>query len=94
MTNSTPTLEKPKVNAPNDLASMPVDIESIVLTINDRCDACGPTAQAFVIAGKAGKVLMFCGHHGRKYEATLISQGFSIVDRRDSINKKASASSA
>ena len=38
------------------------------LTVSDRCDRCG--AQAFVRATMAaGTELLFCGHHGREYEA-------------------------
>lgn len=93
MTSATSTLAKP-IGAIEPLAGTPFDVHNIELTINDRCDACGPTSQAFVIAGKDGKILMFCGHHGRKLEPTLVAQGFTIVDHREKINEKASASSA
>lgn len=39
------------------------------LTAIDRCDACG--AQAYITATVNGSELMFCAHHGRKYEAKL-----------------------
>lgn len=92
MTTATTTLTKPATAETAEV--MPVDIHSITLNISDRCDACGPTSQAFFIAGKGNKVLFFCGHHGRKHEAALIAQGFEIADHRDKINEKASASSA
>lgn len=92
MTSTTATLDKPVII--EDTGNAPVDIYSITLGISDRCDACGPTSQAFVIAGKDDKVLFFCGHHGRKFEASLIAQGFDVVDHRDKINERASASSA
>lgn len=92
MTTTTSTLAKPVTTEVTEV--MPVDIHSITLNISDRCDACGPTSQAFFIAGKDDKVLFFCGHHGRKHEAALIAQGFDIADHRDKINEKASASSA
>lgn len=92
MTTATSTLAKP-VTAEVTVTA-PVDIHSITLNISDRCDACGPTSQAFVIAGKGDKVLFFCGHHGRKHKTALIAQGFDIADHRDKINERASASSA
>ena len=40
------------------------------LTAADRCDRCG--AQAYVRAAlHAGGELLFCAHHGRKYEEKL-----------------------
>lgn len=39
------------------------------LTAGDRCDSCG--AQAYIAAEVNGSELLFCAHHGRKYEAKL-----------------------
>lgn len=39
------------------------------LTAADRCDSCG--AQAYIAAEVNGSELMFCAHHGRKYEQKL-----------------------
>ena len=39
------------------------------LTALDRCDSCG--AQAYVSAVVNGSELLFCAHHGRKYEEKL-----------------------
>ncbi len=39
------------------------------LTAADRCDSCG--AQAYIAAEVNGSELLFCAHHGRKYEAKL-----------------------
>ncbi|MFT4220324.1 MAG: hypothetical protein QM611_07395 [Microbacterium sp.] len=39
------------------------------LTAVDRCDSCG--AQAYIAAEVNGSELLFCAHHGRKYEAKL-----------------------
>ena len=49
-----------------------------------RCDRCG--ARAYVRAYKSGDTnerrhLLFCAHHGREYEATLIGQGFNTEDQ-------------
>ena len=35
----------------------------------DRCDSCG--AQAYIAAEVNGSELLFCAHHGRKYEEKL-----------------------
>lgn len=35
----------------------------------DRCDSCG--AQAYIRAVLPDGELLFCGHHGRKFEAKL-----------------------
>jgi hypothetical protein len=39
------------------------------LSATDRCDSCG--AQAYIRAVLPDGELLFCGHHGRKYEAKL-----------------------
>lgn len=39
------------------------------LTAADRCDSCH--AQAYIAATVNGSELVFCAHHGRKYESKL-----------------------
>lgn len=39
------------------------------LTAMDRCDACG--AQAYIEATVNGSELLYCAHHGRKFEEKL-----------------------
>jgi hypothetical protein len=39
------------------------------LTAQDRCDSCG--AQAYIAAEINGTEMLFCAHHGRKYEEKL-----------------------
>ena len=39
------------------------------LSTADRCDSCG--AQAYIAAEVNGSELLFCAHHGRKYEEKL-----------------------
>ncbi|MDX2375335.1 hypothetical protein M4I32_00765 [Microbacterium sp. LRZ72] len=39
------------------------------LSAMDRCDSCG--AQAYIAAEVNGSELLFCAHHGRKYEEKL-----------------------
>lgn len=61
------------------------------LNAHDRCDRCG--AQAFMRWGKGAVDLITCAHHGNKYEADLIAQGFDVVqDDRDKLNVKPSPS--
>jgi hypothetical protein len=49
------------------------------LTVADRCDRCG--AQAYVRAVLVGGGdLLFCAHHGRKYEEKLRSVATSWHD--------------
>jgi hypothetical protein len=57
------------------------------LLVADRCDRCG--AQAFVKCVIAGSELLFCAHH--EHEDKLAEH--KVVDKRDTINKEASASS-
>lgn len=40
------------------------------LTAADRCDRCGAAAQLRAVLRNGGE-LLFCGHHGREYEAKL-----------------------
>jgi len=39
------------------------------LSAMDRCDSCG--AQAYIAAEVNGTEMLFCAHHGRKYEEKL-----------------------
>ena len=47
----------------------PADVLEYRLTAADRCDSCG--AQAYIAAEVNGSELLFCAHHGHKYEAKL-----------------------
>jgi len=47
----------------------PAGVLEYRLTAADRCDACG--AQAYIAAEVNGSELLFCAHHGRKYEEKL-----------------------
>jgi hypothetical protein len=63
--------------APNEEAAMsmtttPSEHTAVLeyrLTAMDRCDSCG--AQAYIAAEVNGSELLFCAHHGRKYEEKL-----------------------
>ena len=41
------------------------------LTANDRCDSCG--AQAYIRVQLDSGELLFCAHHGKKYQEKLSS---------------------
>lgn len=75
--------------------SMPTDVHAEVpdvsrtLVVADRCDRCG--AQAFVLTVHADRELRWCAHHYEEHEPKL--RGHKVLDKRDTINKEASASS-
>ena len=47
-----------------------VDLDSShELTASDRCDSCG--AQAYIRVAIGSSELLFCAHHGRKYQEKL-----------------------
>jgi hypothetical protein len=48
------------------------------LNILDRCDRCGVDAKVRVIF-PSGTHLLFCGHHGRRYEKELL-QAAAVVE--------------
>ena len=48
------------------------------LTAMDRCDSCG--AQAYIAAEVNGSELLFCAHHGRKFEPELKKIAVEIQD--------------
>ena len=54
------------------------DVLEYRLTAIDRCDSCG--AQAYIAAEVNGSELLFCAHHGRKYEEKLRSIATSWHD--------------
>ncbi len=51
------------------------------LTVWDRCDSAGCSAQAYVRARLVGGLeLVFCGHHGRDLVPALVGRGASVRD--------------
>lgn len=48
------------------------------LSAHDRCDQCG--AQAYIRVGMGDSELLFCAHHGHKYQAKLESVASSWHD--------------
>ena len=72
---TTPLLE----SATSDGAEV-IDLDREPLTAGDRCDAC--SAQAFVAATVNGCELVYCAHHGTKFEANLLRVATSWHDQR------------
>lgn len=61
-----------------------------VMNLSDRCDSCG--AEAFVwVTGISGD-LLFCAHHFNRWEDKIREFAFEIIDEREWINKKPTAS--
>ncbi len=55
------------------------------LTAADRCDSCG--AQAYIAAEVNGSELLFCAHHGRKYEEKLRAVASTWHDETARLNE-------
>ncbi|ARJ05467.1 hypothetical protein DVJ78_11180 [Humibacter sp. BT305] len=55
----------------NTVATTPDELSTrFELTAADRCDSCG--AQAYIrVDMPSGSELLFCAHHGRKYQEKL-----------------------
>jgi hypothetical protein len=49
--------------------STPSDLDAQQLTAADRCDLCG--AQAYIRVQMNSGELLFCAHHGKKYQEKL-----------------------
>lgn len=69
------TLGGTEMNATTERETSAVEFR---LTAMDRCDSCG--AQAYIAAEVNGSELLFCAHHGRKYEEKLRSIATSWHD--------------
>lgn len=52
--------------------------EEVVLTANDRCDACSAAAQ--VVATFLNGPLYFCGHHARKSIESITAKAINLHD--------------
>ena len=65
----------PDRTAVNDLNSSPR------LTASDRCDSCG--AQAYIRVAIGSSELLFCAHHGKKYQEKLTTIASDWHDESD-----------
>jgi hypothetical protein len=52
------------------------------LTAADRCDRCGAQAYLRAVLASGGE-LLFCAHHGRRYDAKLRETAVEIHDETD-----------
>ncbi|MBE6483706.1 MAG: hypothetical protein E7Z96_02840 [Actinomycetaceae bacterium] len=57
--------------------------DEVMLTADDRCDACG--AQAYVRVVLPYGELFFCGHHANEHLDKLREAAVSIQDERERI---------
>ncbi|MFJ3901227.1 hypothetical protein [Streptomyces sp. NPDC090025] len=55
------------------------------LTAADRCDRCGAQAYVRVVLVSGGD-LLFCAHHGRKFEPELKKIAAEIQDETDRLS--------
>lgn len=63
------------------------------LNSSDRCDRCGAQAYVRVVLG-SGSELLFCSHHGRKYEAKLAEIAVAVQDETDKLTAQLTAPEA
>jgi len=54
-----------------------------------RCDRCGDASQAYTRATKGDFELVLCGHHTRKHELALASDGWTLDIRLDVLEEQA-----
>jgi len=59
------------------------------LTALDRCDACG--AQAYIAATVGDSELLYCAHHGRKFEEKLKAVATAWHDETDRLESAPTA---
>jgi hypothetical protein len=62
------------------------------LKASDRCDRCGAAAYVRVVLG--GGELLFCAHHGKKYNESLAKVAIEIHDFSDQLNQSTAKSAA
>ncbi|MGO2664468.1 DUF7455 domain-containing protein [Mycetocola reblochoni] len=62
---------------------------SYQLTAADRCDSCG--AQAYIRVELPTGELLFCAHHGKKYEEKLATVATSWHDESEKLHSGVSA---
>ncbi|WP_441249972.1 DUF7455 domain-containing protein [Kitasatospora sp. McL0602] len=60
------------------------------LTAADRCDRCGAQAYLRVVLASGGE-LLFCAHHGRKFEPELKKIAVEIQDESGRLSTTATA---
>ncbi|MEV8326128.1 hypothetical protein [Kitasatospora sp. NPDC056731] len=63
------------------------------LTAADRCDRCGAQAYLRVVLASGGE-LLFCAHHGRKFEPELKKIAVEIQDESGRLSGTTNAPAA
>ena len=63
------------------------------LTAADRCDRCGAQAYLRVVLLSGGE-LLFCAHHGRKFEPELKKIAAEIQDETERLTSPAAGAAA
>ena len=69
------------------MTDVSVEEDLDILTVHDRCDACGSQAYVLVIFPE-DKALMFCSHHWNMHSEKLIEKAIDIVDETDKLSRK------
>lgn len=69
------------------MANISVEEDLDIITVHDRCDACGSQAYVLVIFPE-DKSLMFCSHHWHMHSQKLLEQAIDIVDETDKLSRK------
>lgn len=59
------------------------DLPAIEFTAHDRCDGCG--AQAHAMATRENFELLFCIHHLRKANGSLLEEGWEVIEDWEAI---------
>ncbi|MES2171845.1 MAG: hypothetical protein V4479_14180 [Actinomycetota bacterium] len=59
------------------------------LTASDRCDSCG--AQAYIRVSIGESELLFCAHHGKKYQEKLSTIASDWHDESDRLTQDSRA---
>lgn len=62
------------------------------LKASDRCDRCGAAAYVRVVLG--GGELLFCAHHGKKYNESLAKVAIEIHDFSDQLTESKKTAAA
>lgn len=82
MSEMTATLAPTKIVVEENAKGVMSPSDVKLLNHMNRCDQCGSRAYAKAWLNKPDTAtLLFCGHHLRDHEASLVSQGFNIEDQ-------------
>ena len=73
------------------ITDMEKDQKTDVINVSDRCDRCG--GQAFFWVNGVSGDLLFCRHHFLKYEDSIRSYAFEVIDETYKLNDRPSQSS-